>query len=71
MQYALPEQVALSLQETTVSHRISTPFRGCTDEVKTIHQVSDNKEDEYDVNNTTYTEKVFIFIFFETLLWEF
>jgi len=29
-----------------------------TDEVKTIHQVSDNKEDEYDVNNTTYTEKV-------------
>ena len=35
-----------------------------TDEVKTIHQVSDNKEDEYDVNNTTYTEKVFIYFNF-------
>jgi len=29
-----------------------------TDEVKTIHQVSDNKQDEHDVNNSTYTEKV-------------
>merc|ERR1719242_1154859 len=29
-----------------------------TDEVKTIHQVSNTKEDEYDVNNSTYTEKV-------------
>ena len=33
-----------------------------TDEVKTIHQVSNTKEDEYDVNNSTYTEKV-LFLF--------
>ena len=30
--------------------------------MKTIHQVSNTKEDEYDVNNSTYTEKV-LFLF--------